>query len=277
MQEIAPLRNQTPETKPWEGSITKKPWEYDITVIIPVIDTWEPLSLVIQLLKLQTNKPYIIIIDTGSLPDNYKKIEEFRDESTEVHSLKLNSVQHPSDFVSMACDLGAALCRTEYMFYTHSDCFLMKRTVLEEFLNLCKQGNPAVGYQITERRHEGWEKMFGHSALILETKFYIENRLQWNLKSFDYMFSTGHHKPDITRPNFPDTETQLNILYQDINIKPLLIGGEKNFKRNINEHFDHVRTFASGLLYSPQYYSKCREWMISAMEDARKRIAEWNS
>ena len=273
---LAPLRNATENAKPWEGDIKKKPWEYEITAIIPVIDTYEPLLLIIKLLKLQTIKPYIVIIDTGSLPENRWKIESLQDESTEVHSLKLNSVQHPSDFVAMACDLGAAVCRTEYMFYTHADCFLMRQNVLENMLNLCKE-NPIVLYRLTQIKFEGWEKMWGHTLLMMNTKTYLENRLLWNLKQFEYYYDLQNHFPDDSRQGYPDTEIMINCICQDLNIKPLIIGDEENYKRNQNEDFDHCRTFTSGLLYAKDYYNICKEWMKNAMNEAEERIKKWES
>jgi len=121
--QFAPIRNMIIEEKPWEGICKIKPWEYQVTAVIPVLDTYESLSLCVELLRLQTVKPYIIVVDTGSTKENIEKINNLIDEDLEVHSIKLNGVEHPSDFVAMAMDLAQSLCRTKYLFATRR-CFL---------------------------------------------------------------------------------------------------------------------------------------------------------
>jgi hypothetical protein len=273
--DIAPIRNKTAKDKPWEGNISKKPWDYQVSATIAVLDAVEPLKLAVQLLQLQTIKPYIILVDTGSTPENYKEIEQLRSENIEVHSLKLNAVEHPSDFVAMACDLAGSVCRTKYMLWTHADCFLTRRDVIEELLELCDTENPVVGYRLSPRAHDNWKDMFGHTLTMTEMSKYLEYRIMWNLKQFCNFYGFPNHKPDESRPNLPDTEYFANLIYQDCGVKATLIGDEENFKRNITDHFDHCRSFASGMLYAPEYYKICQTWMNDAMKDARARIKEW--
>ena len=151
--EFAPLRRGVMQAKPWEGACSHKPWQYDAAVMIPVLDCVEPLPLVVDLLRLQTLKPYIILVDTGSLPEHFAKVESLRAPDLEVHSLRLNGFEHSSQSVAMACDVGFAVCQSRFLFLTHTDCFLRSRTVLEEFAELC-QDHPVVGYQISPRPHE---------------------------------------------------------------------------------------------------------------------------
>lgn len=90
-----------------------------------------------------------MVIDTGSLDENLRKIEAMRDEDLEVHTIRLNAVKHPSDFPAMAMDLAMTLCRTPYMLATHADCFLKKQTLVEDMVQMVKDISPVVGYEIT--------------------------------------------------------------------------------------------------------------------------------
>ena len=128
---IAPIRDDLNNSIPWEGDCVNRPWSYQITAVVPVIDTVEELKVCVELLQLQTIQPFIIIIDTGSTEANYKEIEKLRSEDIEVHSIRLNGVLHPSDLPAMAMDLGFSLCRSDYLFATHSDCFLSRINLLE--------------------------------------------------------------------------------------------------------------------------------------------------
>lgn len=145
----APLRKTPTTQKPWEGDVSLKPWDFQVTAAIPVLDTWETLEVVVELLRAQTNRPFIMVIDTGSLDENLRKIEAMRDEDLEVHTIRLNAVKHPSDFPAMAMDLAMTLCRTPYMLATHADCFLKKQTLVEDMVQMVKDISPVVGYEIT--------------------------------------------------------------------------------------------------------------------------------
>ena len=270
---IAPLRNLGPEQSPWRGDCSKKPWDYKVTALIPVLDTWNSLEVIIELLRLQTERPYILIIDTGSTPENLQKIQNFAAEDCEVHSLRLNGVSHPSDFPCFACDLGHILCRTEFLFNTHADVFLRKQNVLEEMMELCKT-DPVVGYQITPRPHKDWVGMVGHTCLMYHVPTIDNLGISWSMRRI-----CGYYNiewcPDSSRPNWPDTEVGFNVLLREAGIVAKIIGTEENFQRNITPHFDHCRSGTSAMLYSPIYWNKCKEWLELAMQDARNRIQEW--
>ncbi|NIQ12873.1 MAG: hypothetical protein GTO02_00210, partial [Candidatus Dadabacteria bacterium] len=93
-EDIAPLRNMTIAHLPWEGSDKKKPWNYKITVAIPALDTYEVLEICIELLRLQTERPYIMVIDTGSRDEQLEKVRKLQSSDLEIHFLQLNAVQH---------------------------------------------------------------------------------------------------------------------------------------------------------------------------------------
>ena len=272
---MSPLRNQSAAQKPWEGSCHKKPWHYEVCAAIPVMDTWESLQMVVDLLRAQTIRPFFVIIDTGSLSQNWEKIDAMRAEDLEVHSIRLNGVKHPSDYPAMAMDLAMSLCRSPYMLATHADCFSMKKTLVEETLQLCKTISPAVGYEITPRGHDDWHGMVSHTWTMLDMKVMDEIGIGWGLRRLGRLFNIEDHSPDPTRPNWPDTELLLNYLLRDNQIEPFLMGKEENFTRNKDENIDHCRTLTGGLLYSREYYTKAMGWLEDALGQARERLKNW--
>ncbi len=148
---IAPIENVLTIHKPWEGNCEKKPWEYKVTVAVPVLNTPETLEPLIALYRLQTERPFIMVIDTGSSDDNLAKIQRLAAEDIEVHSIRLNGVEHPSDFPAIAMDLAFAACRTQFLFATHADCYPRRRDLIEWFLGMCPSKSPVVGYEISPR------------------------------------------------------------------------------------------------------------------------------
>lgn len=270
----APLRDKPVETKPWEGE-GKKPWHYRVTAAIPHLDTPETLPVIIDLLRLQTEPPFIQIIDTGSTPENLEQVESLRAEDVEVHVLRLNGVRHPSDFPAMAMDLAQSTCRSEYLFCTHADCFLRERTVIEELLYHC-QMHKAVGYRISPRKHKDWKWMLGHTCTMFHVPTLDDVGAGWSMRRLARLYGLKNHEPDPNRPNWPDTELLINYMLKENGIKPYLIGSEENHQRNETTHFDHCRSLVSGKLYSPEYYERAKEWMADAIQQARRRVLEWS-
>lgn len=272
---IAPLRDKTPDKNPWEGDCKKKPWDYEITAVIPVLDTPEPLKMVVELLRNQTINPFIMVIDTGSTNKNLKVIEKMRDEDLEVHSLRFNSVPHPSDFPAIAMDLAMSACRSNYLFATHADCFIKRQNLLEDMLNLAKTKSPVVGYEITPRPHADWVGMVSHTATMMHMPTMDKIGAGWSLRRLCNIYGIEDKRPNPDTPNWPDTEILLNCILRKYNIEPHLIGKELNFERNTDENIDHCRTLTSGLLYNKKYYKKAKLWTDDAMNEAQTRIDLW--
>lgn len=271
----APLLNTPTYKKPWEGSCRIKPWEYKITAIIPTIESYEMLQLAINILRLQTERPYIIVIDTGSTHE-LDKIIKLQAEDLEVHTIRLNGVVHPSDFPAMAMDLAFTLCRTEYLFCTHVDCFLRKRSLLADMMSLCQQ-HKAVGYRLSPREHADWQFMVGHTCTMLHMPTMDDIDANWSQRRLCKKHGIQDYSPDPLKPNWPDTELLLNYTLKENNISPLFIGTEENYIRTLDENIDHCRTVVAGMLYSPEYYKKASEWVKDATEQAKIRIQEWTT
>lgn len=273
--QLAPLRDVPQWKKPWEGNCKLKPWEYKVTVAIPVLDTYEQLELCVRLLKLQTIKPYIIIIDTGSSKEQAQKIESLRSESLEVHSIRLNGVQHPSDFPAMAMDLAFTLCRTQFLFGTHADCYLRKQDFIEYLLTLCPEKSPVVGYEISPRYHKDWKGMVSHTATMYHMPTMDKIGFGWSMRRLCHCYNIVDYRPNLSRPQWPDTEILGNYILRQNKITPFLIGEENNWERKIDENIDHFRSFTSGKLYSPDYYENAKKWYEDAKNEALKRLRSW--
>ena len=273
-KEFAPTRNKMSVFMPWEGSVDRKPWDFEVTVAIPVLDTFEQLSIALELIRLQTVPTYVTVVDTGSCSEQLEMIESLRSERVEVHSLKLNSVKHPSDFPAVAMDLCFSMCRTEYLFATHADVFLRRRDFLESMLALCRESK-VVGYEISPRAHHDWKGMVSHTASMYHMPTMDRIGFGWSLRRLCSVFGVSDSKPNPNTPGWPDTELLGNYLLRQNGIEPLIVGREGNFTRTLDDNIDHFKSFTSGKLYSHSYYKVVSKWFEQARRDALERIDEW--
>lgn len=260
------------ESQPWRGNIKRKPWEYSTTAIIPVLNPDPTFVYAIQLLRLQTKPPFIILIDTGSGAAYNDLIYSLRAPDLEVHGLRLNAVHHSSEPVSMALDMGCALARTRFTFFTHTDCFLRKRTALEELESLADT-HIVAGHQITERPYPEWETEFGHTLLMCDQTALDAYNVRWKMK---YLYGDGvDYNVNSQTPNVPDTESTFNAMLRQIGIKGIFTGTEINFERTVDDWIDHVRSHASSRTYQKDYFKMSSEWLKEAAREATQRIRDW--
>ena len=263
---------------PQHGVIEKKPWDYVCEAWIPILDTPDTLEYVIELLRLQTARPFIVLVDTGSTKENFEKVEEkFADcEDIEIHRLRFKSVVHTSDYPAFAMDLAMSVCRTEHLFCTHSDVFLKSRNVLEELILLTDEYRPAVGYRMTPRDHPDWERMVSHTCTMLHIPTMDHINAAWSLRKLcnkeGLEFVANHPKMG---NNWPDTEILINYYLWENGYEAKLIGEEKNHERTDDHRIDHCRTLTAARLYSPQEAAKRQEWIDDAISKAKERIELW--
>lgn len=274
-KDFAPLRDIPQWHHPWEGSCQQKPWNYMVSAVIPCLDTADQVEICVKLLRLQTEKPFIMVVDTGSNDEQFKRIEALREDDLEVHAIRLNGVQHPSDFPAMAMDMAFSLCRTPYLFATHADCFLRRRNFIEDLVLLAQSKSPVVGYEISPRCHADWRGMVSHTATMYQMSVMDKIGFGWSMRRLCNYYNMKDYRPSISRPHWPDTEILGNYILRMYKIKPHLIGTEQNFERKIDENIDHFRSFTSGKLYSPEYYEKAIKWYLDAKKEALDRIDEW--
>jgi len=273
--DFAPIRNSEYPERPWEGSCVKKPWDYTVTAVIPCLETFELTSLCVELLRLQTVRPFIIIVDTGSSNEEAHNLEKLRDDDLEVHFLKFNGVIHPSDFPAIAMDFGFSACRTEYLYATHADCFLRRKDFLEHLLTLCPSKSPVVGYEISPRKHSDWKGMVSHTATMYHMPVMDKIGFGWSLRRLSSYYDIVDYTPSSDRPGWPDTEILGNYILKNNDITPCLIGKELNFQRKKDENIDHVRSYTGGKMYNGLYFEEASRWYDEAREEALDRIALW--
>jgi hypothetical protein len=149
-----PLRNELSPVI-WQGKLRRKPWHYTITAAIPCLDHTRETEAVVELLRLQTCKPYIILVDTGSTAAELRKLEALRAVDLELHLIRRNAQQHPCDSIASAMDLAFSLADTPYLFTTHQDCFPRSRHLLQHLMDNI-HGLAAIGYRISPRMYPGW-------------------------------------------------------------------------------------------------------------------------
>jgi GT2 family glycosyltransferase len=270
---VAPLGTRD-QVLCWQGRLARKPWEYRITAVIPHLETPEPLRAAVELLRLQTERPYLLVIDTGSSDSVKAALEAMRAEDLEVHMVAAHGYLHSSEAVGVAQDLAFALCRSEYLFCTHADCFLRRRNYVEWLLGLCSPETPVVGYEMSSRDWltDQWEGMVSHTATLLHMPTMHRLGVSWS-------FERAHVQFGIPRssPAWPDTETCMNLVLRQAGVQPLLIGQEENYRRHVDENLDHVRSFPGAQVYAVEYYARAQAWMEEALRDAWQRVSLWRA
>jgi hypothetical protein len=273
---VAPLRNG--EHKPWEGSTNRKPWEYRVQLVVAHLDTPELLADWLPLWRLQTEQPFITIVDTGSTPANFAKLMAFESDDVEIHAMRSRGYRHSSEPVAMALDIAAATNQQEFQLHTHTDVFPMRRELIGEMVELCGPETPAIGYQISPRDHCGqwiaanWRGMLGHTLTMLHAPTIRDCGAVWSMRR-GY---ERHGIPDEPSSN-NDTEVGFNLDLRAAGIVPVLIGEDVNSARQITEDFDHCRSLTGSLLYDAGYHAKASGWIADAIRDARERAKQWTT
>lgn len=266
----------------WEGNNRVKPWDYRVTVTFPCLDNWEDIQLIVELWRLQTLRPYITIVDTGSKPENLERILALRAEDVEVHSLKTNGVLHPCDLPAIANNLATSLCRTKYQLFTHSDVFPRSRTVVEELVGLCREKSPVVGYQMTwPRPYETDKRWVGHQLTMMDMDVMLKDvGLDWNQRRLCLLF--GFDSQNVPHPYnkwFPDTELLFNMQAVKAGVEPYHIGQERYGGVYVDDRIEHVRALTNSQNYLTDfhqtYWKQAKEWAKEARERAKQRLEEW--
>ena len=269
---IIPVRG-APLPMSWEGLCVRKPWDYEVTAVVPCVDLVDELEVCVELLRLQTNRPYIVVVDTGSEWHHAQRIERLRAADLEVHQIRSNGVQHPSQLVSVAMDLAFSLCVTPYLFATHQDCFLRNRNFLKRFVGEMRDGLSVYGYSVTERWHSKWRQdAFGHTATMFDMAQMRRIGAGWSMIR---LADTRGYSRFPEAGSWPDTETLINEQVREAGLKVKLICGEKNYERFVDEHVDHCRSLPGAMLYSQELFAKQRIACDLAMNEARARIKLW--
>lgn len=260
----------------WQGSIHKKPWQYLITAVIPILDHSNETEVCVELLRLQTCKPYIILVDTGSTEDHVTKTLPLRGPDLEIHTIRRQAAVGPSDVIANALDLGFSIAETPYVFTTHQDCFLKTRTLLE-FMAYQLPGKAAVGYQLTERPHRDWQSHLGHTCTLFDLATWDRIGATWSLRRAPALQGLGRHHPGVAIDAFMDTEATMNYCFSHAKVETAIIGTETNYERNQDEFIDHCRSLVCSSLYSAEHHTAALGWSRQAMLEAWERIRTWKA
>ena len=275
---IAPIRGAR-QSEPWRGNLAREPHAYAVQVVIPHLDTPEPVELAVELWRCQTVRPYVTIVDTGSTDEHRARLEELREEDVEIHYLRGHGYQHPSQPVSIAQDVALAVCQQEFQFCTHSDVFPVRRDLLEWYLEQCSATCPAVGYEISPRDHvaagwlkRNWRGLLGHTATMIHAPTIKRLGISWDYqRAMDQVELNPENLGDF------DTEVGFGLLLRQSGVLPTIVGHDVNRERQADTNIDHVRSHASSKLLDKRYHDGCCEWMRDAMQEAGERLAAWRA
>lgn len=260
-----------------DGNAAKKPWQFTSTAIIPHLDTPETLEVVIELLRLQTDPPYIIVVDTGSPAAAAAKIERLRSDDVEIHFIRSNAYLHSSEPVTVALDVGLARANTPLLFLTHTDCFPRRRDALEWLGNQCDAVVPVVGWEMSERSWitDDWQGMVSHTFTMLHAPTIRRIGATWHMgRCREAMGWDCAYRAD----GWPDTETGFAYCLRAAGVPVKLLGSEVNYERQVTEWWDHARSWTGTKVYckGTDQAARTEAYTNDALADARARIAAWS-
>ena len=257
------------------------PWLHDISVCIPHLDTPEQLELGVALWRLQTIRPYILVIDTGSAPETLKHLESLRGPDLEVHALQAHPQRHPSCNVSVALDLAHGLCRTEHLFHTHTDVFPRRQDFLEWITPQTTAATPVVGWRMSPRDQGEWKNCVSHTATCIHIPTARRLGLSWSLDAY----LDEHPEEESWRRGWPDTESGFRMTMSRAGIEPAFLGDDDNHKRAITPWYDHSRSYtcvkrwveSGGASEDTPHWVRAQADMGAAESEARERLKAWRN
>lgn len=250
----------------------RSPWDYPVAVALPHLETPETLPVLLELLHLQTVRPYVLLLDTGSSPRTVRQLEALRRSWCEVHYIRARAYRHTSAPVTTALDVGMALCRSEYLFLTHTDVFPMRQNLLEWLLSLCGPDQPVVGYEMSPRPGTNrWRNVVSHTCTMLHMSTMRKHGISW---SFERYWESG--EAESQRHGYPDTEQPFDRCLRQAGIYPYLIGHEPNdYYKDSN--IEHVRSWTGLKMSCPRDQRTIKRYsqLHWALRAAKERINQW--
>ena len=249
-----------------------KPWEFGVSICIPHLNSPEQVLLGMSLWRKQTVRPYFLIVDTGSTPENLRRLNSFAGPDCEVHAIQKAQYRHPSCCVSLALDVAHGRCQTQFLFHTHTDVFPRRRHFIEWLIGQTSPATPVVGWRMSPRHAGPWHECVSHTATMVHNPTFRAKGLAWNLDAY---FDSS---PDVAilKGGWPDTESGLWWTMKRVGIAPKLLGDEPNHERQITEWHDHSRSFTCGKGHGQDAERiRTERDMDAATRDALARLAEW--
>jgi hypothetical protein len=251
----------------------RRPWDYRVGVALPHYETPETLPVLLELLRLQTVRPYVLLLDTGSSWRTVRRIEKSRGPDCEVHYLRAHAYRHTSASVTTAMDAAFALCRNEYLFCTHTDVFPVRRDLIEWLVSLCDAKQPVVGYEMSPRPNtNGWRNVVSHTCTLLHMPTMRKHGITW---SFERYWESGQAHPQ--QHGYPDTEQPFDRAIRRAGIYPYLIGHDANGVRFTDPNIDHARSWTGLKLHNRGTVELARGYsqLHWALQAAKERVERW--
>jgi hypothetical protein len=239
----------------WKGSVKKRPWHYRATVVIPHFGTaFHLLMNVIESWRLQTERPYTLIYDTGTTPEHHAALRALASYDTEVHFCRWHGVKNLYDPVALAYNHGITDCRTQHIIFTHNDLVPISRTVVSDLVSLSCEDTPVVGYE--SRIYPGF---VGTQLTAAYMPVLDRVRARW----------------EITPPN-NCIEVGFNRCLTQAGMTSRLIGKEKS-GRVRTPHFDHIGGLVTAKLYlrHSDKDTLIQSDLDRVLEEAEARLQTW--
>jgi hypothetical protein len=241
--------------KGWMGSVKKRPWHYRVTVVIPHFGTdFRLLMNVIESWRLQKERPYILVYDTGTPPEHHASLRALASYDTEVHFCRWHGVRNIYDPVALAYNHGIIDCRTKYAIFTHNDLVPISQDVVGDLISLCCEDIPVVGYESGICIGLVGTQLTAAFMPVLDRV-----RVRWDIL----------HLHTFVEEGFNECLKQAGII-------PRFIGKEKR-GRGRTPHFDHVGGFVIGNLYfrnGPEFI-RVKADLDQVLEESEARLQVW--
>lgn len=243
----AKLPNRGRQRMPWEAPFDKQPRDYAVTALIPHCATPRLLKLCVGFLLRQTVPIYVLIVDTGTVEADLPEVLALRGERVEVHQVNCHGTDHAVANANYAMELGTFLCRTEYLWCVHSDCFVTRRDFLARLLAMADGGkNPCIGYQtIPKPQSPGFDSsnMVSHTCTLLHVPTLDDLDVTWSMRRLQRQAAKAARQVEL------DTEMALNYRLLDRGVKPVVLGPEQLDEIEIDANRVHLRAATAQSMY----------------------------
>lgn len=233
----------------WEGRMSRKPWHYEVSVVLPSLGAIDLLHTALTCWRRQTVSPYVIVVDSGSCLQDRLQAEALRSLDCEVHSVAAHGWRHSSAPVSAALDLAFAVCQTDYALLTHTDVFPRSHHLLAELLQQLGPSCPVVAYAMSRRHGSAeWAQCPAHTLTLVDMRVMRSIRASWNLLAV----LEADNELEERYLGWPDTETQFGRSLRAAGIVPHWLGRDLNAAVYVTPHYVHWRSATTVRQYLPE-------------------------
>ena len=258
-----------------------KPWrEHSVTVCIPHLDTPEMLGLSVRSWLLQEDRPFVLVVDTGSRsPTSLRLLGRLeRTPGVEVARLGMHTqMEHPSDRVTIALDYAMARCPTDYLLMTHVDLMPRHRRLVQKLLDLCNESQPVAGWEMSPRgpgdpeTGRGYlsDGVPGHVCTMLYMPVMDRIGAGWSIRRAHHAFGLPRRGTEIN--GWPDTEVCLGRLLEQHQLIPLFLGRETNDENQETGDWLHARSLTAHTLVGGRMLPR----HVDALWAMWRTIVEW--